>query len=164
MRTWLLVLALGVTAAGVVLFVLARSAPEQVAVAARDAALASPPAPAPAPTRDDAAPLAVHADAAVDAPPDHPPELETLRSSGSASEVWIHQATNLLRGFDSTARVECYVAGCAAKIAFDDDDAYERAVETIRTDETWTGGKKWLSPERAPGGKITAVLILYRPD
>jgi len=157
-RTWLLILALGVTAAGVVLFVLARESPVQVAVAPRDAA----PLPVGSPVHENA-PVAVRADAAADAPPGHPPELETLRSSGSDIEAWSGQATNLLRGFDPEARVECYVAGCAATLAFDSDDAYERAVETVRTDETWTGGKKWLSPERT-GDRITAVLILYRPD
>lgn len=145
-------------AAGVVLFVLARQEPAAVTVAAapHDAAVA------PIPHNVPIAPRAVDA-MTVDAADGPAPELETLRSSGSASEIWVHQATNLLRGFDPAARVECYVAGCAATLAFDDDDAWEHAVEVIRTDETWTGGKKWLSPERA-GGKITAVLILYRPD
>jgi hypothetical protein len=156
-RTWLLVLALAVAVAGVVLFVLAREEPARVTVAAHDAA-ATPVA------QQAAAPVAVRADAAIDAPAPGPPaELETLRSSGSASEPWIGQATNLLRGFDPAARVECYVAGCAAAIAFDSDDLYQQALETIRTDETWTGGKSWLPPERIDG-KITAVLILYRPD
>jgi hypothetical protein len=153
-RTWLLVLALAVAAAGIVLFVLAREQPAQVAVAAHDAS--------PAPVEHETHPAIVtRSDAAADAPPEH--ELETLRSSGSGSEPWVPQATTLLRGFDPQARVECYVAGCAATITFDSEDAYEHAVEVVRTDETWTGGKQWVSPERA-GGKITAVLILYRPD
>jgi hypothetical protein len=156
-RTWLLLLALGVVVAGLVLFVLARQQPAPVTVAARDAA-GAPVVPPPPPV-----PVVVHADAAVDAPPGHPPELETLRSTGSASEPWTGQATNLLHGFDPAARVECYIAGCAATITFESDDAYEQAVETVRTDETWTGGKQWLSPERS-GNRITAVLILYRPD
>jgi hypothetical protein len=153
-RIWLVVLALAVAAAGVALFVLAREQPAQVTVIVHDAA---PIAVAHEPDR----PIVRHSDAAADAPPEH--ELETLRSSGPGAEPWVPQATTLLRGFDPAARVECYVAGCAATITFDSEDAYEHAVEVIRTDETWTGGKQWVSPERA-GGKITAVLILYRPD
>lgn len=154
MRIWLLVLALAVAVAGIVLFVLAREQPAPVTIAVRDAAAAPV-------VHTPNAPIVRHPDAAPDAAPER--ELETLRSSGSGSEPWVPQATNLLRGFDPAARVECYVAGCAATITFDSEDAYEHAVEVIRTDETWTGGKQWVSPERA-GGKITAVLILYRPD
>jgi hypothetical protein len=149
-RTWLLVLAVAVAAAGVALFVLAREKPAEVTVIVHDAA------PIPVAHEPDS-PIVRHPDAS----PEH--ELEILRSSGTGSEPWVPQATTLLRGFDPAARVECYVAGCAATITFDSEDAYEHAVDVIRTDETWTGGKQWVSPERA-GGKITAVLILYRPD
>jgi hypothetical protein len=158
-RTWLLILAVAVTAAGVVLFVLARQEPAAIVVAPRDATVVAPPSPAPPP-----APRFTAAPAPIDAPPGPAPELATLRSSGTSTEVWIPQAKNLLRGFDPHAEVECYVAGCAATLAFDSDDAYQHAVEVIAADQTWTGGKKWLSPVRSPGGTITAVLILYRPD
>jgi len=158
-RIWLAVLALAVVAAGIVLFVLAREQPAAVAVAPHDAARPVATAPVVAPV----APVAVAHDAAIDAPPAPAAELETLRSSGSASETWVPQAATLLHGFDPAAKVECYVAGCAAALTFDSNAAYDEAVETIRTDETWRGGKKWLSAERG-GGKITAVLILYRPD
>ncbi len=160
MRTWLVVLALAVTAAGIGLFVLSHERPAEVAVAPRDAA------PAVIVPSHDAAPVVaatVRDAVVVDAPAASPPELETLRSTGSATETWVVQAATLLHGFDPAAKVECYVAGCAAALAFDSNEAYDQAVETIRTDETWRGGKKWLSAVRG-GGKITAVLILYRPD
>ncbi len=159
MRIWLLVLALAVAAAGIVLFVLAREQPAPVTMAPpppRDA-----PAPRPTPVAIDAKVTPPVDAAVIDAAP--AAELETLRSSGAGHEAWVPQAGNLLRGFDPTANVECYVAGCAALITFDSDDAYEHAVQVTREDQTWTGGKKWLSPTRV-GTKITAVLILYRPD
>ena len=159
MRIWLAVLAVVVAVAGVVLYVLAREQAAPVAVAPRDAAPV-----AVSVTRGDAAVAAVTAaDAAADAAPGRAAALETLRASGSASEVWAPQAANLLHGFDPAAKVECYVAGCGATLTFDSQDAYEHAVELVRTDETWTGGKKWADPVRE-GGRISAVLILYRPD
>jgi hypothetical protein len=155
-RIWLVVLALAVAVAGIVLYVQAHEPP----IAVAPPPLAQPPT-AMAMTID--ASVRVVADAMV--PVDAAPEasLETLRSSGPSSEVWVHQATNLLRGFDPHTKVECYVAGCSAALSFDSEEAYQQAFEVVRVDETWTGGKKWLPPERQ-AGRVTAVLILYRPD
>jgi hypothetical protein len=160
MRIWLGIGALVILTAAIALYVLARR-PATTAVAVTVAAPHDAPVARPIDAAVDAAGVASHVTVpAIDATV---PELEALRASGVAAEVWAQQGSDFLRALDPHCEVACYVAGCGATLTFDSEDAYQRAVDTVAADRTWTGGKKWSTPVRA-AGTITVALILYRPD
>ena len=97
--------------------------------------------------------------------------MSNLKNSGSGKEPWDDQARalfNTLAQNDTEATyIGCYVAGCGATVSFPTRDAYDRAVDDVGRGSAfhaWTGGKKWSAPEVGSDGRVTAALILYRPD
>ena len=97
--------------------------------------------------------------------------LDTLKSSGSGTEAWDDQARSLLaslgQGDTVATYAGCYIAGCAATVQFPSRDAYDRIVDDVARGSAfhvWTGGKKWSPLETDSDGRLTAVLVLYRPD
>jgi hypothetical protein len=132
----------------------------------RVAVPAPAPAPAPAPV-----PVPAPAPAPVPAPASTPAILTTLQSTGSGTERWNDQARALLaslaQGDIVATYAGCYVAGCAATVTFPSRDAYDRLVDDVARGSAfhaWTGGKKWSPLESDSDGRLTAVLVLYRPD
>jgi hypothetical protein len=97
--------------------------------------------------------------------------VDGLRNSGSGRESWDDQARTLL-GSLAAADAEvtwggCFVAGCTATIVFASREAYDHAIDDVARGSAfhaWTGGKKWSAPEIGDDGRLTAALVLYRPD
>jgi hypothetical protein len=159
-RIWLGIGAVVVLTAAIALYILARStaAPTLTVAVAHDAAVGHSVDAAVVTTPAVAVPAPVAIDAAVVFS-----ELQALRASGVAAEVWAQQGSDFLRALDRQCAVECYVAGCGALLTFSSEDAYQHAVDTVAADHTWTGGKKWSTPVR-DGDTVKAALVLYRPD
>jgi hypothetical protein len=156
-RTGLAIIAALLVIVGIVLYVETRYAPSPAAPpvrVVRDAPVQDAPVDVVAVRAGDASAL----DAAF-----QPAALEALRNSGTASEVWVPDATRLVHTIAPDATVECYVAGCGAELSFSSEAAYRDAIRVIAEDRTWTGGKTWTDAARG-GGRITVALILYRPD
>jgi hypothetical protein len=182
------VLAIGVVAAVLVvtlvgLLIAVRSGPPAIAV---EGPTAPPRAGSDVATPAAAPPLRTPDDAAEPAPPpvgtaedkDRAPArteraqlISALLDSGPASESWSGQATKLLEQISKRATgmtpEGCYIAGCAATFVFASIAEYEKAIAAsmnLPEYHSWTGGKRWTTPEQAPDGRVLVALLLYRPD
>ncbi len=140
------------------------------------APIGSPPATPPPPaSMPDASPVAVTPDAPardvddVAARDAREQLLARVRASGDAREEWDEQARALFATASGAvvSDVGCYVAGCAATLAFTSRDSYARSIEALQGSDAyraWTGGKMFSPPEVRGDGSVVVALVLYRPD
>ena len=130
----------------------ARNLPPPLAPPVRE--LPPPPTPPPAPP-----------DAAAD--DERATAITTLTQSGPAAEDWDADGLRLLADvapppIEATGAA-CFVAGCGVTLTFPSLASYRETADRLAA-SSWTGGKRLTSAESAAGGKVTAALILYRPD